>query len=575
MSLTKATYSMIQGAPVNVLDYGADPTGVADSTVAIQAAIDSDKGNVFFPKGIYRVTSTINITGVSPSIYGVGKRFNVGLHSTILIDHAGVGIKIFDQSLIATEIKDLEIRRSSSFIGQGVNLQFDNLPLGGSSTVSVTNAERLHIADGDVGILCRGLIYGTFDSVVVQGNKTGIYFPGDIDPFPMCNGTNFSNVNIYNTPSGGYGIRMAGNTGRNIFFNSCSIENTEFGTSIYIEPGTDVQNLVFNGLWLESIGPMRLEGGDWIYFNNSRFSTSSNPIATTATFASNVFLNGSYCGSANNLITNVLVDQTNYYANGRQGFGVGQYTQSNYRGNSYTPAVSSQQISGTSVVSAVEQSGRLLQNYIANWNIPGSTAWSKSNATNLQTETDPLGGSTAYSWNGQVFTSGLSSIGTGNIHFAFWVQGKGYVRFSNLNGTNESAAMGIRIDSDDWVRIVSRINNSENFTSVFSLTLTADTPNGLKIWRPGAYAGVSSVDTRPTQAQSIYQGGDIDYATYPYGSRNGNNFTVYGSAAPSAGTWIVGDKVINTAPVAGGTVGWVCTTSGSPGTWKTFGSIAA
>jgi hypothetical protein len=40
MSLTKASFSMINGASVNVLDYGADPTGVADSTAAIQAAVN-------------------------------------------------------------------------------------------------------------------------------------------------------------------------------------------------------------------------------------------------------------------------------------------------------------------------------------------------------------------------------------------------------------------------------------------------------------------------------------------------------------------------------------------------------
>lgn len=43
MSLTKATYSMIQGAVTNVLDYGADSTGVADSTSAIQAAINATR----------------------------------------------------------------------------------------------------------------------------------------------------------------------------------------------------------------------------------------------------------------------------------------------------------------------------------------------------------------------------------------------------------------------------------------------------------------------------------------------------------------------------------------------------
>ena len=31
MSFTKVSYFMIIGAPVNVLDYGADPTGATDS----------------------------------------------------------------------------------------------------------------------------------------------------------------------------------------------------------------------------------------------------------------------------------------------------------------------------------------------------------------------------------------------------------------------------------------------------------------------------------------------------------------------------------------------------------------
>ena len=47
------------------------------------------------------------------------------------------------------------------------------------------------------------------------------------------------------------------------------------------------------------------------------------------------------------------------------------------------------------------------------------------------------------------------------------------------------------------------------------------------------------------------------------------------SAAPSVGTWAVGDRVWNTAPAAGGTPGWVCTTAGSPGTWKAMANLAA
>jgi hypothetical protein len=48
-----------------------------------------------------------------------------------------------------------------------------------------------------------------------------------------------------------------------------------------------------------------------------------------------------------------------------------------------------------------------------------------------------------------------------------------------------------------------------------------------------------------------------------------------GTAAPSAGTWQVGDMIFNAAPAAGGTIGWVCVTAGTPGTWKTFGAISA
>jgi hypothetical protein len=49
----------------------------------------------------------------------------------------------------------------------------------------------------------------------------------------------------------------------------------------------------------------------------------------------------------------------------------------------------------------------------------------------------------------------------------------------------------------------------------------------------------------------------------------------YNSAAPTGGTWNQGDIIWNTTPSAGGTLGWVCTTAGSPGTWKTFASIAS
>jgi hypothetical protein len=64
MSLTKATYSMIDGAPANVLDFGAVGDGVTDDTVAIQNAVASAKA-LYFPQGTYLITGTIGIGQVT------------------------------------------------------------------------------------------------------------------------------------------------------------------------------------------------------------------------------------------------------------------------------------------------------------------------------------------------------------------------------------------------------------------------------------------------------------------------------------------------------------------------------
>ena len=75
MALTKATYSMIEGSPNNVLDFGADPTGSVDSTTAIAAAI-ANGGQIYFHKGTYLcniiVTSQdgIYLVGESQGQYG-------------------------------------------------------------------------------------------------------------------------------------------------------------------------------------------------------------------------------------------------------------------------------------------------------------------------------------------------------------------------------------------------------------------------------------------------------------------------------------------------------------------------
>jgi hypothetical protein len=82
MSLTKVSYSMIEGAPINVLDYGADPSGVADSTTAIQAAATAlpSGGTLEFPDGgTYVITAPITFAGkTNVTLVGYGATIQCG-----------------------------------------------------------------------------------------------------------------------------------------------------------------------------------------------------------------------------------------------------------------------------------------------------------------------------------------------------------------------------------------------------------------------------------------------------------------------------------------------------------------
>lgn len=55
----------------------------------------------------------------------------------------------------------------------------------------------------------------------------------------------------------------------------------------------------------------------------------------------------------------------------------------------------------------------------------------------------------------------------------------------------------------------------------------------------------------------------------------GRNPGVFMDVLPAAGTWQVGDIIWKATPAASGFIGWVCTTAGTPGTFKTFATIQA
>lgn len=144
MALTKVSYSMIDGAPVNVLDYGADITGSVDSTAAIQAALDT--GNpVVFPFGSYKFHN-VTCTSGNIQIDGQGSTF-------ITIPNANTTSQNFFEF---TGCDSITLR---NFICDGGF---------GTSTAIVSGA-----TNDDNGITCENCQNVKIDSVVITGWSSG------------------------------------------------------------------------------------------------------------------------------------------------------------------------------------------------------------------------------------------------------------------------------------------------------------------------------------------------------------------------------------------------------------------
>lgn len=156
MALTKATYSLIDGAPYNVLDYGAVGDGVANDTIAIQNAIDAifaaGGGTLFFPAGTYLVsTLALNwgTSGTSIIFKGAGKNAT---------------------TIAKTGASADPVLNFSATLADGSYSEFCDFKVTANSTCdafSVTNIARcvwrnVRVDGGDAGIENKGSLINSF-----------------------------------------------------------------------------------------------------------------------------------------------------------------------------------------------------------------------------------------------------------------------------------------------------------------------------------------------------------------------------------------------------------------------------
>lgn len=233
MTLTKVTYSMLNGAPVNVLDYGAVGDGIADDTASLQAAvaavIDAGGGTVYFPTGIY-LTDAITIQS-NVSLIGDGRssilKGKTGQH---VIDTPGGG---FDNVVQGVKISQLKID------GAGLNgLNLINMQRLIMDHVYVTNC-------GNYGMYLKWSYVCKFDTVEFDQNNAGSV--GTV--IDSCNVNTFINCLWFDCLNAAVQIYTTENapSSQNNFI-GCDFENNH-DVDVYINGGSS--NL-FLGCWSES-----------------------------------------------------------------------------------------------------------------------------------------------------------------------------------------------------------------------------------------------------------------------------------------------------------------------------------
>lgn len=162
MSLTKVSFSMITGATVNVLDFGADPTGVANSASAIQAALDFAQGNyvVHIPAGTYKLTAGL-VLYKGTQLTGDNNRagnedYAAGAGGTKLVFEPAAPADLFNISNLPAPPQSFR-----SMIGvSGIWVVGDG---GTNSRYAITSTD---------------MIYCSFANLKIEGFQTAVYFAG-------------------------------------------------------------------------------------------------------------------------------------------------------------------------------------------------------------------------------------------------------------------------------------------------------------------------------------------------------------------------------------------------------------
>ena len=579
MSLTKITNSMIQGAAVNVKDYGATGLFGGNDTIAIQAAINAaavQGFDIYFPPGKYVVNDTLTIpihgAGTPGEQHGTGKMYGAGRNE---FSPEGAGTSAFwGTEIIATGLggKPLFYATQSRYV------QIEDMQIFGPG-LAVASSIGLHLDNQNSQWSLINVGMQDFYTLIQLG-QSGMttHFNDDFGTMDRC-------VFDYAT----YFMRAyTTETFQTRILNSIVGNNVQVGyVGEYDGAGTSAGSLrawsTYFGCW-DIVISMNIECRDGVHLTGCQFETGYVGLtqpptlfqldSVTGFFQSpitveNSFINynlGAAYGNATKPLIKVLgkgpvsfrnnkIEHANPYvlieAN------TPDNCSATFEGNIWQYAPIYRKISDTTTAEIISRNELV--------SFAGYTGTTDSGTTPAN----------------YVGTCGRTSYAGKTIQFDDIAPGGSVLAGSIIYGSApSSAAPAIR--TAIYAGTNGTLAGVTGGISVGTSVLTVNTSVGLY---PGAYIDIVGV-TSPLdgfRVTSLWNNvvqlsstanATVAAAAVTYHAPLYRNIVIYAGAAPTTGTWVKGDIAYNANPASAGYIGWVCTVAGTSGTWKTFGLIS-
>jgi hypothetical protein len=501
---------------VSLLDFGADPTGVAACDAALANAIASfSQGSGFYiggpriwcPPGTYRFASDIQLKK-TVVIWGAGAGMAGGQPTVFVFPANSRGIVVNRYNTLGDGVESSPTTAADGSIIQGIELR-------GSGTSTTAHG---------IWLRARAIVR---DCVVSGFGGNGVHIVAGAG----AGGAEEGNANNWRLDN----VRCTGNGEWGLFVDG---PDANAGTCI----GLDVSASGSGGIWDSSF-----LGNTYIGCHTATNGSQVSGKNSTRNRTSLVWFGGMRYYAAPGATEQQLID-----------------TQPGTNSAVWAPDVPNAAASATHPAWV---SGQALGRYF----VSDQYRTDNQNARNLFIGCYEEGG---YSRSTFVLPTMVVGGSMGNF-----VGGSG--QLSNLTGATSTVPMqmpravlgfGQPLDSGDGLSYA-------DTQGTFSWTM-GKTPGrwGYKWGNLGSPGFISFYDRNATPANGYARdlssaNGAIGIGEHYAGSASQMRWRGLGTAAPTTGTWLRGDRVDNLNPSAGGFVGWVCTTGGTPGTWKGYGAI--